>query len=185
MNTRRDKLLQFVKEAHGDQRRKYTDEPYYTHLENVYNIAKVYCKDLLLYECCICHDILEDTNVDKDELGRILHLCGYDYRESMNIIYTTLELTDRYTKENYPNHNRKDRKFMEAVRLGDTSELAQTVKYADLIDNLRDIIPHDEGFARVYVEEKKQLLQLMRQGNFDLYLQACAELYNAIQQLKV
>ncbi len=185
MTTRRDRLFRFVKEAHENQRRKYTDEPYYKHLESVYNIAKVYCKDLLLYEYCICHDLFEDTKIDKDELERVLHLSGYDYRERLSIIYTTLELTDQYTKEDYPKHNRKDRKFMEAVRLGDTSELAQSVKYADLIDNLRDIVPYDKEFARIYVEEKKQLLQLMRLGNFDLYLQACAELYNSIQQLKV
>ena len=51
---------------------------------------------------------------------------------------------------------------------------AQTIKYADLIDNTQDIKTNDLGFWGVYREEKRQLLEVMNQG--------CAKLYGMAQQ---
>lgn len=38
MTTKQQKPWSIVKEAHGEQKRKYTNVPYYEHLMNVYRI---------------------------------------------------------------------------------------------------------------------------------------------------
>jgi hypothetical protein len=45
------------------------------------------------------------------------------------------------------------------------SHWGATIKYADLISNTRDITKQDKDFARVFLKEKKRLLQEMTQGD--------------------
>ena len=52
--------------------------------------------------------------------------------------------------------------------LASASDAAQTVKLADLIDNLRSIAEHDPDFATVYFHEKEQLLEVMTGGSLPL-----------------
>jgi guanosine-3',5'-bis(diphosphate) 3'-pyrophosphohydrolase len=75
------------------------------------------------------------------------------------------DLSDKYTTENYPHLNRKNRRRQEAERLAKASPEAQTVKYADLIDNCLDIVRHDRNFGKVFVQESAQLLDLMTGGD--------------------
>lgn len=46
---------------------------------------------------------------------------------------------------------------------------AKTVKYADLLDNTKDIATYDINFAKVYFKEKEDLLNIMNDGNQNLY----------------
>ncbi len=65
---------------------------------------------------------------------------------------------------------------MEAARLAEISAEAQTIKYCDLIDNATSIVKHGRGFAKVYLQEKKVILDLMNKGNQELYHQACSRI---------
>ena len=83
-----------------------------------------------------------------------------------------VELTDVYTKKNYPHLNRKQRKAKEFKRLKSVSDEAQTIKYADIIDNSKEIADHDPSFAPVFLTEYKSLLKDMKEGNRELYERA-------------
>jgi hypothetical protein len=92
-----------------------------------------------------------------------------DPQMARDIVNLVIELTDVYTKENFPEMNRKARKEMEAKRLGEVSSRAQTIKYADLLDNGEDIMKNDPSFGRVYLREKKAILSYMTNGDRYLY----------------
>lgn len=114
------------------QKRKYTDEPYWHHpfkvAEIVNSTAEPIIQDVI---AAYLHDVVEDTQI---QLHTIWDLFGYD-------VYWSLHwLTEHYTKENYPNLNRSQRKQREAQRLGKASYRTQTIKVADLIDNTSTIV---------------------------------------------
>lgn len=168
LTERQKELLQFVKDSHGDQKRKYTGEPYWNHVYAVAEIVSEY--DVKGIEIALCHDLFEDTYVKALDLLRFLAQNGYSNSEAQFIVSGVNDLTDVFTKENYPKLNRKDRKKLEAERLGKIHSLSQSVKYADLIDNTSSLSKYDKGFAKVYLSEKKEMLQQMRRGNHDLLL---------------
>ena len=50
------------------------------------------------------------------------------------------------------------------------SPAAQSIKLADLISNSRSIAEHDKDFARIYLDEKERLLEiLIKRGDLGLY----------------
>jgi uncharacterized protein with gpF-like domain len=49
-----------------------------------------------------------------------------------------------------------------------TSAEAQTIKYADIIDNASEIVEHDPDFAPVFLRECKALVKKMEKGNKEL-----------------
>jgi len=151
-NSMIEKAKWVAQEAHEGQKRKYTGEPYYTHVESVANRVAKIMDDPELIAAALLHDTVEDSDVTVDEIGEIFGL------RVAEIVY---DLTDHFTKENYPNLNRKERKRLEAKRLGGISEDAKMVKLCDLADNTSSIIEHDPGFARIYLKEKSMVLKAM------------------------
>jgi hypothetical protein len=92
-----------------------------------------------------------------------------------------IELTDVYIKADYPSWNRRKRKEAETVRLERTGREAQTIKYADIIDNIREL-PQDDDFSIVFLKECKSLLKRMNKGNLELYQKAVEEIEQKIKQ---
>jgi len=178
-------LLEFVKEQHDDQKRKYTGEPYWTHPLSVAEIVSKHVNYGFVIEIALCHDLFEDTDCGYEDLIRQLAIIGYAPGENAAILDGVTGLTDVYTPNAYPYFNRKDRKELEAIRLGKTSDTVQSVKYADLIDNTGSIIEHDPGFAKVYLKEKMQLLDRMRIGDINLFVDCCHSLKEAMKSLKL
>lgn len=165
-------VLDFAKQWHGDQKRKYTFEPYWHHLTNVAALVKEYGHTEDMVCAALLHDILEDTDCDPDDLSSFL--TALETREKMDYPFEFLvmdivgDLTDLYTKENFPLLNRKQRKEAEARRLGEAVCFSQTVKYCDLIDNTSSIVQHDPEFAKTYLKEKAYMLDCMLQGDKEL-----------------
>jgi guanosine-3',5'-bis(diphosphate) 3'-pyrophosphohydrolase len=180
------KLREFVIIQHGEQTRKYTQEPYISHLDNVAELVSRYYIEYptAIWEIAICHDLLEDTMCTADGLGNQLRSLGYRDFELRWIVNGVWNLTDVYTHREFPDMNRKERKRQEAIRLKSVPPAIQSIKYADLIDNTLSIVPFDPGFARIYLEEKKQLLDHMRHGNIDLFIQACCAYQLGIKHLE-
>lgn len=168
LNERELKLLEFVKEKHGEQKRKYTGEPYWHHLVSVAKILDDYSHKILI-PVALCHDLLEDTTCWEQEIYDILIEIGYTENESLCYCENITELTDEFTKEKYPHFNREQRKTLEANRLHKISYDAQTVKFADLIDNTSSITEHDPKFAVKYLKEKELILAGMNRGDIKLY----------------
>lgn len=166
-------MREFADKAHGNQKRKYTPERYIVHPERVMKICEQYTDRLPLLAAALLHDVLEDTTVTPPVLQQFL-LTEMDEAEALETVRLVIELTDVYTKQQHPRWNRKKRKQNEVRRIAQTSGESQTVKYADIIDNCREIVDHDPEFARVFLQECKALLQVIPNGNERLYGEAVA-----------
>lgn len=176
-------LFLFVKAKHVEQKRKYTHEPYFTHVQAVAEMADGKCN--FGWEIGLCHDLFEDTDCILPELFEALMYFGYTEYEASDICDAVDELTDVYTHEAYEELNRKARKKLEAERLHKISPAAQTVKYCDLIDNSSSIVDHDPGFAKTYIPEKEYILNGMDKGNKELYEKALESLNDAKRKLNL
>lgn len=170
MNKNRPLLIEYAKQKHGEQKRKYDGEAYYKHLLRVAKMAEQYNVPLG-FEKGLLHDIVEDHHVTLDQIEKKLSELDYTPYEKWDIITCIINLTDEYTPDAYPNLNRKQRKQMEAERLWHIRPDDQTVKYCDMLDNLSSIIDRDPDFARVYIKEKEYALKRMRSGNKELLKQ--------------
>lgn len=186
LSQRQELLREFVIKAHGNQVRKYSNEPYIVHLDAVASMVVPFIpKYPLIWEVAICHDLFEDTIVNIGTLFFDLRSFGYTESENTGIRFAISELTDQYTSENYPKLNRKNRKEYEAQRLSQISEISQTVKYADLIHNTESIVENDPKFAVIYLDEKAMYLQKMKNGEWELYEKAVWTLHESKLKLKL
>src|SRR5687767_14827648 len=147
-------VTRFATIAHGEQKRKYTPEPYIVHPIRVMELCKEYTSDLAILCAALLHDVLEDTPVGKDELLNFLRTV-MDEDTARRTLKLVLDLTDVYIKEDYPQYNRRKRKQLERERAALTSADSQTVKYADIIDNCREIVSHDPHFAKVFLSRSE------------------------------
>ena len=168
LTTQQTNLFEWVKQQHGSQVRKYTGEPYCNHLERVATLLYAMGHENLI-EIALCHDLLEDTETTEDTLVNTLLLLSYDLKQIGFIRRGVVALTDQFTMEAYPDTNRKSRKMWETMRLKTILPEYQTVKYADLIDNTSSIVQYDKNFAKIYLEEKRVLLEGMKAGCKELY----------------
>lgn len=178
------RLFEEVIKLHGEQKRKYTGVPYYTHLaevvcvlKNCYGGGRSDFQSLLVSEIAICHDLVEDVkDFSMQNLADLLVSIGYSKIETERICICVEMLTEKYTKEAYPDLNRSERKILEASRItGITSNAysknendfpearlcVYAVKLADLISNTSSIAEHDHDFAVVYLAEKRNIMHLM------------------------
>ena len=163
------KVYDFVSYWHRLQRRKYSKEPYVNHLAAVANTVWTFTRSSELVAVALCHDLYEDTECPEDALLDVLKEAGYDSSQVEFINHRIWELTDQFTREKYPNLNRRERMQQEITRLGSISAEAQTVKYADILDNQPDIAKNDPAFSVVFTREAKAKLQVMNIGLPSLY----------------
>lgn len=184
MTERQEKLLTVVKKYHGDQKRKYTGDPYWTHLWSVARLVKLHADAPLAFEIALCHDLFEDTKCKPKDLYEDLLRLGFDHVATGSIVGGVIYLTDLYTSYSFPCLNRRVRKEREATRLGRTPDYIQSIKYADLIDNTFSIVRYDPKFAKIYLSEKRMYLDHMRKGNIDLFLMAAWSLQSGLRLLE-
>lgn len=144
--------------SHWSQQRKYTGESYINHPLAVSDILREAMLPIEVICAGVLHDTIEDTETDYEDIEKI-------NKEIADIV---LEVTNVYTKEAYPDLNRKKRNELERVRLATVSENAQNVKAADMINNLHNIVTLDPVYAEQYIEEKELLLPLLTKANTHL-----------------
>lgn len=166
-----EKVKEFAKKAHDGQRRKYTPDPYIVHPVRVMELCKEYTSSVPVLCAALLHDVLEDTEVSKEELKHFL-LSVLNDKDAAMTLQLVVELTDVYVKKDYPQWNRRTRKKKEADRIAGTSAEAQTIKYADILDNCKEIVQYDQEFGPKFLRECKILLQRMPKGNPELYQRA-------------
>lgn len=178
-----NQIADFGDRAHGEQRRKYSPDRYMVHPIRVMKNCQNYTDDISILAAALLHDVLEDTPVSEQEIRVFLKdLLTEDQTE--RAIKLIVDLTDVYTKEAYPNFNRRTRKEKENDRMATIHPDAQTIKYADIIDNTDEIVIHDPSFAKVFLHECQKNLKRMDRGNPDLYRIAQKKVDNAIKNLK-
>lgn len=143
--------------AHGGQVRKYTNLLYVTHPLEVASILAAHGASDEQIAAGVLHDVVEDTHAT---------MWGVEKCFGTKIAL----LVDGMTDKTVPGDgNRAKRKAMDRARLAETSPGVKTIKLADIISNTQDIVPHDPGFAKVYVKEIDSLLDVLVEGNSELY----------------
>ena len=154
------RAMQFAKARHGDQKRKYTDEPYWTHPVAVAGILEdLNAKDEVI-AAAMLHDVLEDTPTSFEELDREFgHVVADLVMEVTNV-------------SRFEDGNRAERKAKDKAHLAKSSFWGATIKLADLIDNTRTIVKHDPKFAVTYLQEKRELLRVLEHGHRFLLMYA-------------
>ena len=170
----------FAHAAHDSigQRRKYTDEPYWVHTDEVAEILKDFPIQVQL--AGHFHDILEDV-FPKNPYYSFERIMG-DFGFTVAVL--TKELTDMFTKEAFPMFNRAERKHLEHNRLGMISPAAKNIKLADVISNTKNIVAYDRNFARVYLMEVVDLMRFLKGGDEALYAKSDAVVVEAIATFK-
>lgn len=181
-----DRVLQarmFAAMTHSSvgQFRKYTNEPYVNHPIRVYELLKDHTDDEDMLCAALLHDVVEDCTTE--EVSRQMLMVNILDAFGMRVLSLVTEVTDHFVSGSYPPLNRKQRKQAERERLAGVSPEAQTIKYCDILDNTADIMLHDPGFARPYVEEIHDLLEVMNSGNPQLYEAARSSTADAARKL--
>lgn len=178
-----DQVRDFADRAHGAQMRKYTPERYIVHPVRVTEILIEYTNDVCVLSAALLHDVLEDTPVKSKDIEFFLRdfMLSSEVRKTINMVE---ELTDVYVKFDFPHLNRQKRKKLEVARIAETSRDAQTIKYADIIDNCSEIVKYDRGFATRFLWECREVLRAAPLGDQALYARALATVGAAIESLK-
>ena len=161
------KVRDFADKAHGQQLRKYSSDRYIVHPVRVMEICKQYNPRLPVLAAALLHDVLEDTPIGVSEMRDFLHglMPAADADETLKLV---VEMTDVFTRRDFAHLNRKIRKCKELERIAMTSAQAQTIKYADIIDNSGEISVQDKDFAPRYLRECLAVLEIAHKGDATL-----------------
>jgi len=155
-----DQAYLFAKKAHGNQKRKYTFEPYITHPKNVFRMVREATDDITVQAAALLHDVLEDTDISESQIQNLFGPVTLNF---------VLEVTDISKPED---GNRAIRKAIDREHLSKTTWGGATIKLADIIDNSISIIWHDPKFAKIYMKEKALLLKVLKHGDAVLFKKA-------------
>lgn len=160
----------FALAKHSQQVRKYTGEPYSTHLAEVAGYVAATPHYGTPIEAAVAaawlHDVCEDCNVSPKEIGEQFgHAIGY----------AVFLLTDPVD----PTKNRAERKRDQRERLAMAPGWVQSIKCADIISNTPSIAKHEPKFAPVYIDECVKLLDVLTSADSGLRALAAIRLQHA------
>lgn len=168
----------FARHVHRDQVRRYTGNPYADHLAEVAGIvATVAGTDI-------------EWNTADNEPGRTdrmiavawLHDCVEDRgvtREELVSRFGVLTASGVMLLSDLEHGTRTDRKAASRTRLAAAPAWVQTIKCADLISNTSSIVQNDPRFAVLYLEEKRLLLDVLKEADARLVAVARTQIRGA------
>ena len=132
---------------HADKKRKYTDQPYFNHLQAVVSTLQgAGVMEPTVLAAAYLHDTVEDTD------ATIQDIIGEFGTAVAELVYW---LTDA------EEGNRESRTLMASWRLARAPIQAKLIKFADIIDNATSIREHDLQFFKVWAGEKLTILTRM------------------------
>lgn len=134
------RIKSFVREAHDEQKRKFTDEPYAVHPLRVGDRILEDQEDERLASTGYLHDVLEDTSQGPESIRNVAN-------------DQVLTIVQRLTHD--PDYDHKVRAI--AHSLEDYRD-ARLVKLYDRLDNVQDLEHASEEFTERYVRETGELL---------------------------
>lgn len=173
-----EKAYIFAMAAHAavGQKRKNTNEDYIVHPVEVCNLLMLADKSKVndeMLAAALLHDVVENTQVQLSLVEKEFGKC----------VATLVEgLTDISKAED---GNRKARKEIDRMHTAKQSPACKTIKLADLISNTKSIVEHDKDFARIYIKEKELLLEVLSDGDENLYKFAKELVENAKKELNI
>jgi (p)ppGpp synthase/HD superfamily hydrolase len=156
----RAKEFATLKHAEVEQMRKYTGEPYITHPASVVELVRGVPHTEEMLAAAWLHDTVEDTDCT---IYEIESLFGVEVAGLVEMLTDVSKLGDG---------NRATRKAIDREHTAKATPEGKTIKLADLIDNSHSIIEKDPKFAKVYLAEKALLLEVLTEGNEQLWQRA-------------
>lgn len=154
------KALLFAERAHAGQVRKYTGVPYIIHPINVAaTVTSLPDSTSEMVQAALLHDTVEDTDTTFED---IVMLFG------SKVAMMVHGLTDASLNERFKEWNRERRKAIDRKQLASCSAEVQTIKMADMIDNSPSILAFAPGFAKIYMDEKRALFEVLTKGDKSL-----------------
>lgn len=166
------RAMQFAIAVHGGQVRKYTGEPYWKHAAEVVGIlsaASGVTSEMLA--AAWLHDVIEDTDTTIEEVAREF---GGEVARLVRGVSDISRPGDG---------SRSRRKQIDREHVAAGCWMIQSIKLADSISNAGSVITHDLTFAKVYVPEKRALLELLTKGDRHLLSLAWAIIEDAERHL--
>jgi guanosine-3',5'-bis(diphosphate) 3'-pyrophosphohydrolase len=145
--------MKFAFEVHKNHKRKYTGNPYTDHLAEVVGIVSTVTTVPSHLAIAWLHDSIEDVGVTFQTLQS---------KFGGDVATGVLWLSD------LEDGNRAERKRLSRIRLSNAPNWVQNIKVADMISNTSSIVQHDPNFAKVYLEEKRLLLDVLTKADKSL-----------------
>ena len=142
------------------QKRKYTGEPYWYHPCAVAELVAGVTDDQNMIAASWLHDVVADTQVSLHVIYQIFGNEIGGLVDGMTDISTAI------------NGNRALRKEIDRQHMAHQHRNVHTIKLADLIHNSYSIEKHAPEFAKIYMAEKKLLLEVLFDGDVLLYTKA-------------
>jgi len=145
--------VQFANEAHSGQVRKYTGEPYVTHVVRVAEAARECGLGVEAEVAALLHDTVEDTSVEYKDLdvrfGPVVAsmVWGLTNAEGRGVATPGVD-------------NRAKRKTMDLAWLGAQTVRVRALKLLDLADNLNDM-DRGDSFLDLFLREAVALRQVL------------------------
>jgi GTP pyrophosphokinase len=166
----RERAVAVATFAHHGQRRKYMDIPYIAHPLRVMRRVADYSEDDVDMVCgAVLHDVLEDTEITKQQLDDLFCTYTVDYVVGMtNISKETGKL-------------RAERKKMDCERLAGCSTNIQIIKMFDRLDNLDGLYEAPSKFALLFIQESIDLIDTIGYADRSLaqkILDKCEDLHD-------
>lgn len=155
----------FADQAHDGQVRKFTGLPYISHPMEVMQIVRGVTSDDDILAAAVLHDVIEDCDVTFSDL-----MLEFGERVA-TLVYQVTNAADE------ADGDRIARAYINRAVMANASADAQTIKLADIISNLSSIdiaLECDPAWARMYLEEKIDMINILNNGNQDLKKRAAS-----------
>ncbi len=147
------------------QKRKYTGAPYTVHTSAVADLVARFGGTPAMIAAAHLHDVVEDTPLTLDGLTSELAATGMGVTDAVLIVSYVGDLTDVFTKADFPAFNRRQRKDMERGRQANMADASKMIKMCDCLDNAKDILVNDPGFGKVFVAEVRKLFPFIKDAH--------------------
>lgn len=135
------------------QKRKFTGEPYIVHPAAVVALVRAVPHTPAMLAAAWLHDTVEDTKATLEDIESAF---------GTEVATLVRMLTKR---SRHADGDRQVRKALDMAHYAEASAAAQTIKLADVIDNIRTVAVHDPDFASIYLAEKAELVDELRAGD--------------------
>lgn len=162
-----------VAHAAVGQRRKHSGIAYINHPRDVVYLLKLHATGLTrrMIAAAWLHDVVEDTKITIDDIHAVFDVA-------------VARIVHGLTNERPEGMNRAQRHAHNTLRLSKCAYDVKTIKLADCICNMRDIIREDPKFAPDYLAEKRVLIDEALIGGCPVLWKMADELITTYQATK-
>jgi (p)ppGpp synthase/HD superfamily hydrolase len=143
-----EKAMIFAQAAHAGQIRKFSKLPYFLHLQSVANMVQCFETAPEMVTIAYLHDTLEDTDVEFEDLAKEFGLYIANGVQAL-------------TNEEKSFGTRAQRKAADNARLSFINGQLQSIKLADILDNVPSMLASDPEFGKKYLLEKIETVSLL------------------------